>query len=540
VTWSRPFDIMTIAPNIHRWGIPILAMVLLAQAEAVTNQTANQTNDGSLPADPYLKYQPAFARSLPIQILITGISVTLSSVLMLNLLFTAQYHWPISRLNFCLQFSGIASMMCIFVTTFHVILSTASSRSKQWPYMLDYLAVDVPPTDWSDASIAWWYGLVALATGFVHITHIQFLAMLYPSNLEAKLILALMGPLVLVSAITELLPMHKSGTSTKLTDLSDAIQSICNSTLSLLYTIALLVWGVIVNQKQAWRLEGGTAAFGAAALLLAMNSTALSFLQLSDIGPFAWMTSLLHTSIVWQNFVSWWWWVGAGMSETYEDNYKARDRKRQAKNRMKTQKGTKGKGALQTFDRLWRRGTRDGTVLPDVKDENIENIEDEALSVTANTTSVETASRSSRERTVQRRQYRNATPSERSSSPAHKHQNPVEDEESHLDSSNSGWLGVSGWWHTLRRAHRNAVRAQNLERVVINSRRQRHRQEYYESPYTNETRALEALEEMDRERIEREVRGRRRKEMGVSASMGSRALWWGPFERWRFRDRTVY
>jgi hypothetical protein len=60
-------------------------------------------------------------------------------------------------------------MMCIFITTFHVILTTAAGKSKQWPYMLDYVAVKVPPEDWSDASIAWWYGLVALATGFVHV-----------------------------------------------------------------------------------------------------------------------------------------------------------------------------------------------------------------------------------------------------------------------------------------------------------------------------------------------------------------------------------
>jgi hypothetical protein len=124
--------------------------------------------------------------------------------------------------------------------------------------------------------------------------------MLYPSNLEAKLILALMGPLVLVSAVTELIPMHTKDTPSKLADLSDAIQGICNATLSLLYTIALIIWGFIVNRKQAWRLEGGTAAFGGAALILAMNSTALSFIQLSRIGPFVWLTSLLHTSIVWQ------------------------------------------------------------------------------------------------------------------------------------------------------------------------------------------------------------------------------------------------
>lgn len=64
-------------------------------------------------------------------------------------------------------------MMCIFITTFHVILSTASQKSKEWPYMLDYVAVQVPPIQWSDASIAWWYGLAALATGFVHASSVS-------------------------------------------------------------------------------------------------------------------------------------------------------------------------------------------------------------------------------------------------------------------------------------------------------------------------------------------------------------------------------
>jgi len=79
--------------------------------------------------------------------------------------------------------------------------------------------------------------------------------------------------------------------------------------------------------------------------------------------------------------------------------------------------------------------------------------------------------------------------------------------------------------------------------VVINSRRQRqrHPQQYYESPFSHEERALEALEELEVER-ERTERERRRLRMGRSGSnsIGGRALWWGPFERWRFRDRTVY
>ena len=46
----------------------------------------------SFDEDPILKYRPDFSRSLPVQILITGIVLTLTSVLLLHLLFTAQYH----------------------------------------------------------------------------------------------------------------------------------------------------------------------------------------------------------------------------------------------------------------------------------------------------------------------------------------------------------------------------------------------------------------------------------------------------------------
>ncbi len=41
-----------------------------------------------LPNDPYLEFQPAFAYSLPIQILLTGITLTLLVILLIHLLCT--------------------------------------------------------------------------------------------------------------------------------------------------------------------------------------------------------------------------------------------------------------------------------------------------------------------------------------------------------------------------------------------------------------------------------------------------------------------
>ena len=73
----------------------------------------------------------------------------------------------------------------------------------------------------------------------------------------------------------QLLPIsNNANVSLRSTD----VRNVCNATLSLLFTLALFIWGLLVNRKQAWRTDGGTAAFGCAALSLAVVSTALNFL----------------------------------------------------------------------------------------------------------------------------------------------------------------------------------------------------------------------------------------------------------------------
>jgi ABC-type lipoprotein release transport system permease subunit len=54
-----------------------------------TSWDANVTLSGNVfDADPYLAYQPAFAYTLPIQLLVAGITVTLLCVLLIHLLCT--------------------------------------------------------------------------------------------------------------------------------------------------------------------------------------------------------------------------------------------------------------------------------------------------------------------------------------------------------------------------------------------------------------------------------------------------------------------
>lgn len=82
-------------------------------------------------------------------------------------------------------------------------------------------------------------------------------------------------------------------------DLGDAIRGICNSTLSLLFTFALFVWGFYVNRKRAWRTDGGTAAFGAGACLLAVMSVVVNFVLIFE-DQVVWLPYMNWTVVLWQ------------------------------------------------------------------------------------------------------------------------------------------------------------------------------------------------------------------------------------------------
>jgi len=134
----------------------------------------------SLDVDPYLQYKPEFARSLPIQILVIGIVLTLVAVLLIHIIFTAQYHWPLAPVNYILQLSGVITLLISLIATLHVVLSTALSESEKWPYMLSYIAVNVPPMDlgdnddskpsWSLAERATWLIMNATVSGLIQVS----------------------------------------------------------------------------------------------------------------------------------------------------------------------------------------------------------------------------------------------------------------------------------------------------------------------------------------------------------------------------------
>lgn len=143
----------------------------------------------------------------------------------------------------------------------------------------------------------------------------------------------------------QLLPINGSS---NVNIFASAVRNVCNATLSLLFTIALFIWGLLVNRKQAWRTDGGTAAFGCAALALALVGTALNFLYVPREDQYVWLPGLMWAIILWQSFLGWWWWVGAGsgsgmhneeeMEEKMRKQAKRDSRRKEAERRRKETK----------------------------------------------------------------------------------------------------------------------------------------------------------------------------------------------------------
>ncbi|KAF8342947.1 uncharacterized protein EI90DRAFT_3149971 [Cantharellus anzutake] len=289
--------------------------------------------------DPLLDFQPNFALSLPVQILLLGVILTLVAVLLIHLLFTAHTHWPLARLNYALQISGVITLLTSLIASIIAVFHLLHGYSRGWPYMLDYIAISIPPDHWTTVEKISWYSMEAITSGLAHTTNIQTLTLLFPTKIEQKLIFFLLGPLVLASSATTFASLSPTPHAK---DLGDAIRGICNTTLSLLFTSALFIWGFIINPKEAWRTDGGTAVFGAGASLLAVMSTVVNLILIFE-DRLVWLPYMNWAVVLWQSFFGWWWFAGSGMGipEVEDMLYRAERNKRKALEKERKRKGKK-------------------------------------------------------------------------------------------------------------------------------------------------------------------------------------------------------
>ena len=318
---------------------------------------------------------------------------------------------------------------------------------------------------------------------------------------------------------------------------SDAVVNICNATLSLLFTAALFIWAFLVNRKQAWRLDGGTAIFGAGATFMALASTTLTFVYIPSQDQFEWMPLLMWAVILWQNFLGWWWWVGAGMGVGEVEELLKRHEKRERRRRMRKERRKEQK---EKVERVWK-GMK-GAFRSNRKSETEEDSGNETQ---------ETATQG-------------ATPAQALEA---LNPNPIPS-----SASSRGWNTPARqlfdkWWNTLRLAHLHAARDQAVERVE-RAREVFGRQET--DATTSQPRTgwglgnygvkREAKKMKDGEINEGDElrsnetdagQGHRRNVSAVSdpsriqgtireESQAYSMWWWGPLRRWRLQDRTTY
>lgn len=119
--------------------------------------------------NPLLAYQPAFTYSMPTQLVIYGVVVTLLTVLLFHLIFTARYHYPLARLNFILLMSSVLATEIFVVVVVAIVNDQLLDTSKQWPFMFDYVEVAMPADDWGTGALAGWYIVQAGITLLTHV-----------------------------------------------------------------------------------------------------------------------------------------------------------------------------------------------------------------------------------------------------------------------------------------------------------------------------------------------------------------------------------
>ena len=316
---------------------------------------------------------------------------------------------------------------------------------------------------------------------------------------------------------------------TSVANIAEDTRNVCNAALSVLFTAFLIIWGFLVNRRQAWRTDGGTAAFGAGAIILAFISTSLNFLYIPRQDQYSWMPKLMWAVTLWQSFLGWWWWVGAGMGVREVEELLQRENKRQQKRLLRAQRRMEQREKAKS---VWKGVT--GAFKP-----------------TTNRVDVSAA--------------------DVSRAPSH-------DGSSVTTATVVGWSAfmqpvqmVQRWFARLRHAHLTAAHIQATERAerlhqVYHREEDRNADPEYRKQVVGWGLGSFGIREVERERREEmelethipqeedeewkdvqesvpqgQLRYRGADlEQKMEASAGSSLWWWGPLQRWRLKDSTTY
>lgn len=334
------------------------------------------------------------------------------------------------------------------------------------------------------------------------------------------------GPLALVSAICQLIPISVIGTTSlpsnaDLIYRTDAVRNICNATLSFLFTSSLFLYAFLID----WRKDGGTAAFGIGALTLAVVSTALQVVYIPTEDQYAWLPGLMWAVVVWQSFFGWWWWVGAGMGVGEVDELLKREERRERRRRIKKEK----KEAQKERARVVWKGVTGAFRYRGKEGEKKESEEEEEFEDDAegNSTAADKSDSSITTRTT----------------------TTISSLLPYLQRIRDSRAGryMHTWFGTLRIAHLTATRDQAVERVEriqqVYRREEAGRDDGGRGPGMYPSRVdLDDDERTLHERTVEVAPSSPRVEAAIAEEQlqPSSFWWWGPLRRWRLQDATAY
>ena len=380
---------------------------------------------------------------------------------------------------------------------------------------------------------------------------------MYPSRLEARLILILLGPLAIIAALSQFAALH---THLNFVLTMGNVRNVCNATLTILFSISLAIWGCVVNRKQAWRTDGGTAAFGVGAILLALASTAITVAYIPSQDQFEWVPGLTGAIVLWQSFLGWWWWVGAGMGITEVDAWLRRAEKRRkrriARQALRTERKARFLGAWNTITGGARATSAPSTALGNTPADTTavpegNNVGSDTDSLPPSSKSDDTSTRGQQTDVGNRqggwywpwslvqityRHIRNAHVSaarRRAFERAEHIREAFGVDDSPADApATLGW-NLGSFAVREREAREATFEMEGVERLV------------HRTPPTAGMAEAEAGAEAEEE-VEWEAARPRRREMehprrqSRSPVASSSAWWWGPLRQWRLQDTTDY
>lgn len=139
------------------------------------HQVANAVSDQPISSqDPVGSLQPKFSTSVVCQTLAYGIAFALGFVLFGLLLFSARYHWPLSKTNFTMQLAALSIFLLQMALSIAILLEFTRSRSRIWPYMFDYIELALPRDTWNTGQTVAWLFLQGITALSVHVSSLLY------------------------------------------------------------------------------------------------------------------------------------------------------------------------------------------------------------------------------------------------------------------------------------------------------------------------------------------------------------------------------